>query len=64
MVNVEEFLMEKMSSDLPPVDLEDPFCWQAYSYAKVCASFLFFLLFIFFLILCITDLAGGVANVF
>ncbi|KAJ4845712.1 AP-5 complex subunit mu [Turnera subulata] len=37
MVNVEEFLMEKMSKDLPPVDLEEPFCWQAYSYAK--ASF-------------------------
>lgn len=37
MVNVEEFLMEKMSKDLPPVDLEEPFCWQAYNYAKVCA---------------------------
>lgn len=35
MVNVEEFLMEKMSKDLPPADLEEPFCWQAYNYAKV-----------------------------
>ncbi|EOY06291.1 Clathrin adaptor complexes medium subunit family protein isoform 1 [Theobroma cacao] len=35
MVNVEEFLMEKMSKDLPPVDLEEPFSWQAYNYAKV-----------------------------
>ncbi|OAY55887.1 AP-5 complex subunit mu [Manihot esculenta] len=35
MVNVEEFLMEKMSKNLPPVDLEEPFCWQAYNYAKV-----------------------------
>lgn len=41
-VNIEEFLMEKMSNDLPPVDLEEPFCWQAYDYAKVRASpFLF-----------------------
>lgn len=37
MVNVEEFLMEKMSKNLPPVDLEEPFCWQAYNYAKVCS---------------------------
>ncbi|KAF8387979.1 hypothetical protein HHK36_026645 [Tetracentron sinense] len=35
MVNVEEFVMEKMSKDLPAVDLEEPFCWQAYNYAKV-----------------------------
>ncbi|KAF3457236.1 hypothetical protein FNV43_RR01893 [Rhamnella rubrinervis] len=35
MVNIEEFLMDKMSKDLPSVDLEEPFCWQAYSYAKV-----------------------------
>ncbi|OMO53782.1 hypothetical protein CCACVL1_28345 [Corchorus capsularis] len=35
MVNVEEFLMEKMNKDLPPVDLEEPFSWQAYNYAKV-----------------------------
>ncbi|KAL3577687.1 hypothetical protein D5086_019191 [Populus alba] len=35
MANVEEFLMEKMSKDLPPADLEEPFCWQAYRYAKV-----------------------------
>ncbi|XP_072063664.1 AP-5 complex subunit mu isoform X1 [Arachis hypogaea] len=34
MVN-EEHLMEKMNKDLPPVDLEEPFCWQAYNYAKV-----------------------------
>ncbi|CAL5348843.1 unnamed protein product [Camellia sinensis] len=33
--NVEDFLMEKMNKDLPPVDLEEPFCWQAYNYAKV-----------------------------
>lgn len=38
MVNVEEFLMEKMNNDLPPADLEEPFCWQAYNYAKVCTS--------------------------
>lgn len=36
MVNVEEFLMEKMNKDLPPADLEEPFSWQAYNYAKVC----------------------------
>ncbi|KAM7279939.1 hypothetical protein ACFE04_007073 [Oxalis oulophora] len=35
MVNVEEFLIEKMNKDLPSVDLEEPFCWQAYNYAKV-----------------------------
>ncbi|KAK6913853.1 Mu homology domain [Dillenia turbinata] len=35
MVNVDEFLMEKMNKDLPSVDLEEPFCWQAYNYAKV-----------------------------
>ncbi|XP_024985804.1 AP-5 complex subunit mu isoform X1 [Cynara cardunculus var. scolymus] len=35
MVNVEEYLMEKMNKDLPAVDLEEPFCWQAYNYAKV-----------------------------
>lgn len=34
MVNEEHF-MEKMNKDLPPVDLEEPFCWQAYNYAKV-----------------------------
>lgn len=39
MVNIEEFLMEKMNRDLPPVDLEEPFCWHAYNYAKVCAVF-------------------------
>lgn len=37
MVNVEDYLMEKMSKDLQAVDLEEPFCWQAYSYAKVCS---------------------------
>ncbi|KAM7485171.1 hypothetical protein LguiA_001180 [Lonicera macranthoides] len=35
MVNVEEFLMEKMNKDLQSVDLEEPFCWQAYNFAKV-----------------------------
>ncbi|KAL4205403.1 hypothetical protein AMTRI_Chr01g114430 [Amborella trichopoda] len=35
MVNMEEFLMEKMNKDLPAVDLEEPFCWEAYNYAKV-----------------------------
>lgn len=39
-VNIEEFLMEKMSKDLPPVELEEPFCWQAYNYAKVNSSIL------------------------
>ncbi|GAB4843504.1 AP-5 complex subunit mu [Ancistrocladus abbreviatus] len=34
-VDIEEFLVEKMSKYLPPVDLEEPFCWQAYDYAKV-----------------------------
>ncbi|KAJ0092897.1 hypothetical protein Patl1_25506 [Pistacia atlantica] len=37
MVNIEEYLMEKMNKDLPSVDLEEPFCWHAYNYAKVCA---------------------------
>ncbi|XP_074273716.1 AP-5 complex subunit mu [Silene latifolia] len=37
MVNIEELLEEKMRKDLPPVELEEPFCWQAYDYAK--ASF-------------------------
>lgn len=35
-VNVEEFLVQKMNKDLPAVELEEPFCWQAYDYAKVC----------------------------
>ncbi|OVA04423.1 Clathrin adaptor [Macleaya cordata] len=35
MVNIEEFLLEKMNKDLPSVDLEEPFCWQAYNYARV-----------------------------
>ncbi|XP_022722315.1 AP-5 complex subunit mu-like [Durio zibethinus] len=35
MVNTEEFLMEKMNKDLPTVDLEEPFSWHAYNYAKV-----------------------------
>ncbi|XP_010524580.1 PREDICTED: AP-5 complex subunit mu [Tarenaya hassleriana] len=34
-VNVEEFLVQKMSKDLPAAELEEPFCWQAYNYAKV-----------------------------
>ena len=38
MVNIEESLLEKMNKELQPVDLEEPFCWQAYSYAKVCYS--------------------------
>ncbi|KAL5984541.1 AP-5 complex subunit mu [Asimina triloba] len=35
MAIVEDFLMEKMNKDLPSVDLEEPFCWQAYNHAKV-----------------------------
>ncbi|XP_024027531.1 AP-5 complex subunit mu [Morus notabilis] len=35
MVNIDECLMEKMNKDLPSVELEEPFCWQAYNYAKV-----------------------------
>ncbi|PON36540.1 Mu domain containing protein [Parasponia andersonii] len=35
MINVDECLMEKMNKDLPSVDLDEPFCWQAYNYAKV-----------------------------
>ncbi|CAL9131039.1 unnamed protein product [Musa textilis] len=34
-LNIEDNLMEKMNKDLEPVDLEEPFCWQAYNYAKV-----------------------------
>nr|GMD83538.1 AP-5 complex subunit mu [Ipomoea batatas] len=34
-INVEDFLMEKMSKDLQAVELEEPFCWQAYDYTKV-----------------------------
>lgn len=47
-VNIEDYLMEKMGKDLPPVDLEEPFCWQAYDYAKVCVylTIHFFTLFI------------------
>lgn len=41
MVNIEDFIMEKMTKDLQAVDLEDPFCWQAYNYAKVCFLFIF-----------------------
>ncbi|KAI3945403.1 hypothetical protein MKW92_016733 [Papaver armeniacum] len=33
--NIEDFLLEKMNKDLPPVDLEEPFCWQSYNYARV-----------------------------
>lgn len=42
MVNIDEFLMEKMSKDLQPADLEEPFCWHAYNYAKVFATSVFF----------------------
>ncbi|KAG9457459.1 hypothetical protein H6P81_001967 [Aristolochia fimbriata] len=35
MINIEDFLMERMNKDLASVDLEEPFCWQAYNYAKV-----------------------------
>ncbi|AEC07071.1 clathrin adaptor complexes medium subunit family protein [Arabidopsis thaliana] len=34
-VNVEDFLVQKMNKDLPAAELEEPFCWQAYDYAKV-----------------------------
>ncbi|CAN6716226.1 unnamed protein product [Malus baccata var. baccata] len=34
MANVVEFLTEKISKDLHPADLEEPFCWHAYNYAK------------------------------
>ncbi|XP_048428236.1 uncharacterized protein LOC103943700, partial [Pyrus x bretschneideri] len=43
MVNVDEFLTEKMSKDLHPADLEEAFSWHAYNYAKVPASSLFFI---------------------
>ncbi|KAG6428093.1 hypothetical protein SASPL_112342 [Salvia splendens] len=35
MVNVEDYIMEKMIKDLPAADLEDPFNRQAYNYATV-----------------------------
>ncbi|XP_073119082.1 AP-5 complex subunit mu isoform X2 [Henckelia pumila] len=38
--NVEDYIMEKMSKDLQAVDLEEPFCWQAYNYAKVSFKFI------------------------
>ncbi|XP_078435838.1 clathrin adaptor complexes medium subunit family protein isoform X3 [Wolffia australiana] len=34
-INMEEFLMEKMKKEMQPADLGEPFCWQAYNYAKV-----------------------------
>lgn len=34
-INIDECLMEKMNKDLLSVDLEEPFCWQAYNFAKV-----------------------------
>ncbi|KAJ4873764.1 AP-5 complex subunit mu [Raphanus sativus] len=34
-VNVEDVLVQKMNKDLPAVEMEQPFCWQAYDYAKV-----------------------------
>lgn len=33
--NMDEYLIEKMNKNLPAVDLEEPFCWHAYNYAKV-----------------------------
>lgn len=38
-LNMEENLMEKMSKELESVDLEEPFCWEAYNYAKVSLQF-------------------------
>ncbi|GAA0156426.1 hypothetical protein LIER_13931 [Lithospermum erythrorhizon] len=35
MVNIDDILLRKMNKDLQAVDLEEPFCWQAYNYAKV-----------------------------
>uniref|UniRef100_A0A7N0UML0 MHD domain-containing protein n=1 Tax=Kalanchoe fedtschenkoi TaxID=63787 RepID=A0A7N0UML0_KALFE len=35
MINVEDLLQDKMNKDLPPAELEEPFCWQAYDYAKL-----------------------------
>ncbi|PKU85455.1 hypothetical protein MA16_Dca003195 [Dendrobium catenatum] len=35
MANIEEHLMEVMNKDLQAAELEEPFCWQAYNYAKV-----------------------------
>ncbi|CAM8996700.1 unnamed protein product [Rhodiola kirilowii] len=35
MVNIEDILQDKMNKDLPPAELEEPFCWQAYDYAKL-----------------------------
>ncbi|CAN8257573.1 unnamed protein product [Cochlearia groenlandica] len=34
-VNVEDLLVQKMNKNLPAIELEEPFCWQAYDYAKV-----------------------------
>lgn len=50
MVNLEEYLMEKMNKQLPAVDLEEPFCWHAYNYAKVYEFKVLFFLFLCFLI--------------
>ncbi|KAI3522403.1 hypothetical protein L1887_00144 [Cichorium endivia] len=33
--NMDEYLIEKMNKNLLAVDLEEPFCWHAYNYAKV-----------------------------
>ncbi|XP_057868146.2 AP-5 complex subunit mu isoform X2 [Cryptomeria japonica] len=33
--NIEEFLEEKMNKDLNAVELEEPFTWEAYNFAKV-----------------------------
>lgn len=57
MVNVEEYLMEKMNKHLPAVDLEEPFCWHAYNYAKACVkffvSFLFYSVYSHFFYVCL-----------
>jgi AP-5 complex subunit mu-1 len=34
--NLDDYIMEKMNKGLQAVDLEEPLCWQAYNYAKVC----------------------------
>lgn len=35
MINIDDILLRKMNKGLQSVDLEEPFCWQAYNYAKV-----------------------------
>lgn len=59
--NIEDLLQDKMNKDLPPVELEEPFCWQAYDYAKVCLPKLFHILpFIFAVIIGMTTLIIGI----